>query len=101
MLVSQGITVKESIPELLQYLAEHPDQSAKQALGKLGLEMLEEEQLRAIIDEVVKGGSELITERGMGAMGQLMGAVMAKVRGKAQPKLVQRLLQKAIKSKLA
>jgi len=100
MLVNQGITVKESIPELLQFLAEHPEQSAKQALGKLGLEMLEEEQLRVIIDEIVEGGSQLIAERGMGAMGTLMGVVMGKVRGKAQPKLVQRLLQAAIKAKL-
>ena len=56
---------------------------------------------KAIIDEVVEGGSGLIAERGMGAMGALMGAAMGKVRGKAQPKLVQRLLQAAIKAKLA
>ncbi len=53
--------MKESIPELLQYLAEHPEQSAKQALGKLGLEMLEEDQLKVIIDEVVNDGSDLIS----------------------------------------
>ena len=100
MLVGKGVTVKESIPELLQYLAEHPEQSAKQALGKLGLEMLEEEQLKAIIEDVVNGGSSLIAERGMGAMGPLMGAVMGKVRGKAQPQLVQKLLQEAIKAKM-
>ena len=99
-IVSEGITVKESIPELLQYLAEHPDQSAKQALSKLGLEMLEEEQLQAIIDEVVESGSELIAERGMGSMGPLMGAVMGKVRGKAQPQLVQKHLQKAIRARI-
>ncbi len=100
MLVEKGVTVKESIPELLQYLAEHPEHSAKQALGKLGLEMLDEDQVKAIIGEVVKGGSELIKERGMGAMGPLMGAAMGKVRGKAQPQLVQKLLQEAIKAKL-
>jgi glutamyl-tRNA(Gln) amidotransferase subunit E len=100
MLVEKGVTVKESIPELLQYIAGHPEHSAKQALGKLGLEMLDEDQVKAIIGEVVKGGFELIKERGMGAMGPLMGAAMGKVRGKAQPQLVQKLLQEAIKAKL-
>lgn len=99
-LVDKGTTVKESIPELLQYLAEHSEHSAREALGKLGLEMLEEEQLKAIIDDVVKNGSGLIAERGMAAMGPLMGAAMGKVRGKAQPQLVQKLLLEAIKVKL-
>jgi glutamyl-tRNA(Gln) amidotransferase subunit E len=99
-LVHSGVTVKESIPELLQYLAEHPDHSPKQALGSLGLEMLSEEHLKAIITEVVEGGTDLIKEREMGAMGPLMGAAMSKVRGKAQPQLVQKLLQEAIKARL-
>ncbi|MFH1179614.1 MAG: Glu-tRNA(Gln) amidotransferase subunit GatE [Candidatus Bathyarchaeota archaeon] len=100
MLVEKSVTVKESIPELLQYIAGHPEHSAEQALGKLGLEMLDEDQVKAFIGDVVKDGSELIKERGMGAMGPLMGAAMGKVRGKAQPQLVQKLLQEAIKAKL-
>jgi glutamyl-tRNA(Gln) amidotransferase subunit E len=100
MLVEEGFTVKESIPELLQYLAEHHEQSAKQAMGKLGLELLNEDELKSIIDEVVEGGSDLIKERGMSAMGPLMGAAMGKVRGKAQPQVVQRLLLEAIKARL-
>ena len=99
-LVHSGVTVKESIPDLLQYLAGHPEHSAKQALGSLGLEMLSEEQLKAIVTEVVDDGSDLIKDRGIGAMGPLMGSAMSKVRGKAQPQLVQRLLQEAIKARL-
>jgi glutamyl-tRNA(Gln) amidotransferase subunit E len=99
-LVNEGVTVKESIPDMMQYLAEHPEQTAKQAIGKLGLEMMSEAQLKSIVDEVVAGGSDLIKERGMGAMGPLMGAAMSKVRGKAQPQAVQKLLQTAIKAKL-
>lgn len=100
MLVESGTTVKESIPELLQYLAEHPDSTAEVALDLLGLAMLSEDQLKAIIDEVVVNGLDLVKERGMGAMGPLMGAAMSKVRGKAQPQLVQKLLQAAIKTRI-
>jgi glutamyl-tRNA(Gln) amidotransferase subunit E len=101
MLVESGTTVKESIPELLQYLAEHPDSSAEAALDQLGLAMLSEDQLKSIIDEVVMNGLDLVKERGMGAMGPLMGAAMSKVRGKAQPQAVQKLLQAAIKTRVA
>jgi glutamyl-tRNA(Gln) amidotransferase subunit E len=100
MMVESGTTVKESIPELLQYLAEHPDTSAKAALDKLGLAMISEAQLKAIIEEVVKNGMDLVKERGMGSMGPLMGAAMSEVRGKAQPQVVQKLLQAAIKARI-
>ncbi len=100
MLVEEGATAKESIPELLVYLAEHPDTPARDALDKLGLELLSEEELKKIISDVVKEGSNLIAERGMGAMGPLMGTAMSKVRGKAKPKAVQKLLQSVIQSKL-
>lgn len=99
-LVQSGSTVKESIPELLQYLALHPDQNATQSIDELGLEMLGEDALRAIIDEVVAGSVDLIKTRGMRAIGPLMGATMGKVRGKAQPQVVQRLLQAAIEARL-
>ncbi len=100
MLVESGKTVKESIPELLQYLAEHPESSSDEAMDKLGLAMLGEDELKKIIDEVVQNGLDLVEERGMSSMGPLMGAAMSKVRGKAQPQLVQKLLQSAIKARL-
>ena len=100
-LVEEGVTVKETIPELLKYLAEHPEKTARQALDELGLEMLSENQLKAIIKDVVDSGSNLIQERGMGAMGPLMGAAMSKVRGKAKPQMVQKLLQDALKREIS
>jgi len=100
MMVESGTTVKESIPELLQYLADHLESSAEEALDKLGLAMISEDQLKAIIEEVVNNGMDLVKERGMGSMGPLMGATMSKVRGKAQPQVVQKLLQAAIKARL-
>jgi len=99
-LVEEKVTVKESIPELLAYLADHPNVSARDALKRLGLEMLNEEQLKAVINSVVAEGANLISERGMGAIGPLMGMVMSKVRGRAQPIHVQRLLQAAIKARM-
>jgi Glu-tRNA(Gln) amidotransferase subunit E-like FAD-binding protein len=100
VLVKKGITAKESIPEILEYLAENPSSSAKQSLEILGLEMLSEEELEYLITQEVKRGLPLIKDRGMKAMGSLMGVVMGKVRGKAEPKKVQKLLQSAIQAEL-
>jgi glutamyl-tRNA(Gln) amidotransferase subunit E len=100
VLVKEGITAKESIPEILEYLAENPSSSAKQSLEILGLEMLSEEELEYLITQEVKRGLPLIKDRGMKAMGSLMGVVMGKVRGKAEPKKVQKLLQSAIQAEL-
>ena len=68
--------------------------------GKLGLGMLDENQLKTIVEDVVRNGENLIAERGMSAIGPLMGIVMGKVRGRAQPKFVQKLLQNSIKDKI-
>jgi glutamyl-tRNA(Gln) amidotransferase subunit E len=99
LLVEKGATAKESIPELLQYLAVEPEKSANQALENLGLELLNECELRAIIEDVVKCSSVLIKEQGMGTIGILMGSVMSKVRGKAQPQVVKRFLEETIKAR--
>jgi len=99
-LVNEGVTVKESIPEVLEYIAENPDYSAKQALAKLGLEMLSEGELKNLITQVVKNSLPMIKGRGMNSMGPLMGAAMGKVRGKAKPKKVQKLLKSAIQAEL-
>ncbi|MFC1803433.1 Glu-tRNA(Gln) amidotransferase subunit GatE [Thermoproteota archaeon] len=99
-LVNDGVTFKESIPKLLACLAEHPEHSAIQALCKLGLEILSDDELDKLVADTVANGLELIKERGMGAIGPLMGSIMSKVRGKAQPQQIQKLLQIAIEAEL-
>jgi glutamyl-tRNA(Gln) amidotransferase subunit E len=99
LLVKQGSTAKEAIPELLKYLAVEYEMSAKQALENLGLELLNEYELRTIIEDIVKNSSVLIEKQGMASIGILMGSVMSKVRGKAQPQLVRCLLKEAIEAR--
>ena len=101
MLVDEGVTAKESIPELLRFLARRPDYSATQALETLGLEMISEDRLKIIIEEIVENNLNLINERGMSAMGSLMGIAMSKLRGRVQPQMVQKMLHETIKIKLS
>ena len=81
-------------------MALESEKSAKQALENLGLELLNEYELRTIIEDIIKNSLDLIDKRGMASIGILMGSVMVKVRGKAQPQVVRFLLEKAIEARL-
>ncbi|MBN2336796.1 Glu-tRNA(Gln) amidotransferase subunit GatE [Candidatus Bathyarchaeota archaeon] len=98
-LVEDGTTVKESLPEMLTWLANNPGDDAKASLEALGFEMMSGKELEALVDGIVKEKSGLIAERGMRAMGPLMGVIMEQVRGRAKPQDVQRLLQAALKAR--
>jgi len=98
-LIKSGEATKESLPEVLTWLAEHPGSSAAEALSGLGLGMLAADELAELVNAIVEEKADLVAERGMRAMGPLMGVVMGQVRGRAKPQDVQRLLQSALKTK--
>jgi len=98
-LVRDGATVKESLPDVLAWLAKHPGEGAGDALKAMGLEVMGEAELGSLIEAVVEERAALVAERGMGAMGPLMGVVMGLVRGRARPQDVQRLLQAAVRTR--
>jgi len=99
-LVVEGKTGKESIPEVLTYLAENPEHSAKDAISALDLEMISSEDLEQIIKNITSEKGDLIKERGMGAFGPLMGVAMSQVRGRADPNKVQEIIRKYITEKI-
>jgi glutamyl-tRNA(Gln) amidotransferase subunit E len=99
-LVADGRTAKESLPEVLTWLSENPDEDGETALRTLGLGMMNSEELDKIIKKIVQEKLNMLKEKGMGAFGPLMGIAMSQVRGKANPKEVQNVLQKYIKENI-
>ncbi len=97
-LISTGKTVKESIPEILTWLAENKDASAKNAISSLGLSMMSRKELLELVDDVIEKNTEFIELRGKGAFGPLMGIVMKKARGRAKAKLVNEILKNKLES---
>jgi glutamyl-tRNA(Gln) amidotransferase subunit E len=81
-LVDRGKAAKEAIPDILRALASGKAKTAKEALEKLGLRGIGEEELDRIVDEVIAQNLNVIKEKGAHAFGLIMGRVMAKVRGK-------------------
>jgi glutamyl-tRNA(Gln) amidotransferase subunit E len=92
-LIDSGKTAKESIPEILTWLASHEEASAKEALKSLGLGMISRKELEDLVDDVVEKNSEFIELRGKGAFGPLMGIIMKKARGRVKAQLVNQILK--------
>ena len=95
-LIGSGKAVKESIPDVLTWVAKHEDAPVEKALKSLGLGMLSQKELEKIVDEVIAKNSEFIEVRGQGAFGPLMGMVMKKTRGRAKAQVVNKILKQKL-----
>jgi glutamyl-tRNA(Gln) amidotransferase subunit E len=93
-------TSKESIPEIVRWLAEHEGSSPMDAIKGLGLMMISEEELKSLIEEYLDKNRDLIAERKLGALGALMGIIMRDLRGKAKPELVNKILREKLAERL-
>jgi glutamyl-tRNA(Gln) amidotransferase subunit E len=92
-LIGAGKTAKESIPEILTWLADNEDATVKDALKSLGLGMMSRKELEDLVDDVIEKNSEFIELRGKGAIGALMGTIMKKARGRVKAQLVNQILK--------
>jgi len=100
-LVAKGSTAKESVVEVLRWLAAHPASTAADALDDLGLRMLSEQDLAVIVNRVVSSNKSLLANDRAKALGKMMNLVMGEVRGRADPTLVSELLRVRIERVLA
>ena len=95
-LLDEGLTVKESLPDIFTWLSSHADGSPREALKALGLELMSGDELRLIVEDKVEENRELVERMGDRALGPLMGMVMGEVRGRAKAEDVQTLLREAL-----
>jgi len=99
-LIGSGKTAKESIPEMLTWLASHEGATVKDALKSLGLGMISRKELEELVDDVIEKNSEFIELRGKGALGALMGMIMKKARGRVKAELVNTILKSRLDESL-
>ena len=95
-LLDKGTTAKESLPDIFRWLVDHPDNSAREALRALDLELLPRDDLRRIVETKVRENEALVRSRGERALDPLMGMVMGEVRGRARAQDVRELLTEAL-----
>jgi glutamyl-tRNA(Gln) amidotransferase subunit E len=100
-LASQGVTAKESVQDILAWLARNPQLGAQDAVEKLGLKMLSQEELEELVRQRISENMALVLQQGGRAEGRIMGFVMGEVRGKADPKVVAEILRAKLTEALA
>lgn len=91
---------KEAIEDIMIMKADLPDLTIEQIKEKLSIESISIDDLKKVIEEVVKQNIELIKKREMRAIGPLMGEVMKEVRGKIDGAIVSKELKNFITKKL-
>ncbi len=92
-LVGEDKTAKESVIDIIKWVSSNPNAPARDALGKLNLEMLTQEQVSEIISKILESNRSFVNDNRAKALGKMMNLVMAEVRGRANPKLVTELLR--------
>jgi len=96
-LLVEGKISRDAIPQILENVCKKGNSPLK-AAENLNLIMLSLEDVEKIIIEIVESGKEMISNRGIGAMGPLMGMAMKKLKGKADGNLVNKLLKDKIQN---
>jgi glutamyl-tRNA(Gln) amidotransferase subunit E len=96
-LQSSGKISSDAIPEILKYLAEHPESGVRQAIQKMELEKVDTAEIEAIIQKIVQAKSDFVRNQGERAIGGLMGIAMKELRGKADGKIVKDLITAEVK----
>jgi glutamyl-tRNA(Gln) amidotransferase subunit E len=99
-LVKEGKIAKEAIPSVLKETAQQPEKGVGEAVKRLGLGGVSEDEVRKIIGEIVREKHDYVKEKGEAAQSGLMGMAMSKLRGKADGKLISRILKEKIREEL-
>jgi glutamyl-tRNA(Gln) amidotransferase subunit E len=98
--LSKGKYAKEAIPAVLTYLAEHPNDTVKQAIEVCGLGVTDTTEIETIVRKIISERKTFVQQRGMDAVGPLMGVVMKELRGKADGKTISEVLKKEIEKSI-
>jgi glutamyl-tRNA(Gln) amidotransferase subunit E len=92
----RGEIAKESIVPIFEKIMKKEAASVDEAIAKLGLTAIGDEQLNELLDKIVQNNRQAIAEKGTGAMNILMGEAMNTLRGKVDGQKVNTLLKQKI-----
>jgi len=94
--VDEGKFAKEAAIDVLRSIGRGESRDVEDAISKLGLSGMSDEELSKIIGGVLKRNEALIREKGDRAFSVLMGEVMKLARGRVDGQKVSRLLKQAM-----
>ena len=94
--VDGGRFAKEAAVDVLRAIGKGEARDVDEAVSKLGLSGMSDEELSKVIDGVLKRNKALIQEKGDRAFSVLMGEVMKLARGKVDGQKVSKLLRRGL-----
>ena len=94
--VDQGRFAKEAAVDVLRAIGKGEARDVDDAVSRLGLTGMSDEELGKIIGGVLKRNKALVQEKGDRAFSVLMGEVMKLARGKVDGQKVSKLLKRAM-----
>lgn len=83
--VAKGNLVKESVPEVMKFLAANPSKNAGDAINKLGIKTISREEIEKIVREAIKSADR---------EDKAIGIAMSKLRGKVEAKVVVEMVKR-------
>lgn len=99
--MAKGELTKEGVEQLMRLLAENPQLTVDEAMERLGLSALSDEELREVVRRVIEENRKAVEERGEKAFGLIMGRVMEVLRGRAPGRKVSTLVKEVLAEFLA
>ncbi len=87
---------KEAVPDILNFVANHPELSIATAIDEIGLRS-DTVDIEQLIENIVNSKKELIREKGERAVGPLMGVAMNELRGKVDGERINKLVVEKVK----
>ena len=91
---------KDALKDLMLAVSQKPEEPVEKIAEEENLTLLSEDEVRAIIHDIVSGQENMVKERQMGAMGPLMGMSMKQLKGKADGSLVNKIVREEIQKLL-
>ncbi len=95
-LLEENKISKDALKDLMLAVSKKPEEPVEKIAEEENLTLLSEDEVRAIIHDIVSGQENMVKERQMGAMGPLMGMSMKQLKGKADGSLVNKIVREEI-----
>ena len=99
-LLEENKISKDALKDLMLAVSKKPEEPVEKIAEEENLTLLSEDEVRAIIHDIVSGQENMVKERQMGAMGPLMGMSMKQLKGKADGSLVNKIVREEIQKLL-
>lgn len=100
-LLEENRIAKEAIPEILSWLAQHPEKNADEAIEALGLRTISEKELKELTRRIILEKENYVKKLKERAYGMLMGEVMKLVRGRIDGKKVSYIVREELMNYLS